>query len=108
MKHTQIRKYFVCVLFIQLLAGAVTSACGAAIGYKKLDDGAELSVDGGTLRIYFWSPEIVRVTYAPGVNLPELKSLSVVATPQSVRLTQQESGESYSLASQKITSGFGL
>jgi alpha-D-xyloside xylohydrolase len=101
-KHTQIRKYFVCVLFIQLLAGAVTSACGAAIGYKKLDDGAELSVDGGTLRIYFWSPEIVRVTYAPGVNLPELKSLSVVATPQSVRLTQQESGESYSLASQKI------
>ena len=59
-------------------------------------------MDGGTLHIQFWSPEIVRVTYAPGPNLPALKSLSVVATPQKVRLAQHQSSQYYTISSQKI------
>ena len=96
------RKYLICFLFAQFLVEAVISARAATTGYKRRDNGAELSIDGGTLRIYFWSPEIVRITYVPGINLPELKSLSVVAAPQDVRVTQQEGREAYFLESQKI------
>ena len=102
MKHTGLRKHLFGLLGLQLLAGAVTSTSAATVDYKKLADGAQLSVDGGTLRIQFWSPEIVRVTYAPTTELPELKSLSVVATPVSLRLTEQQNAQAFTLASQKI------
>ena len=95
MKQTEIRKCLFFVLSIAVLIGAPAPIRAAVSDYKLQADGAQLSVDGGTLRIQFWSPEIVRVTYAPGVELPELKSLSVVATPESVRLTQRESGEAF-------------
>ena len=60
---------------------------------KKLSDGTQFTVDGGTLRVEFWSPEIVRVTYAATNELPELKSLSVVAKPEKVSLKRQENDQ---------------
>ena len=89
-----------------LLAGALVGA-GAPLraevsGYKAQADGALVTVDGGTLRIQFWSPEIVRVTYAPSAELPELKSLSVIGAPELVRLARKEDKEAFTLASQKI------
>jgi alpha-D-xyloside xylohydrolase len=60
-------------------------------------------VDGGTLRIQFWSPEIVRVTYAAANELPALKSLAVVAKPAGVRLTRGENDQSFTVSSQDIT-----
>ena len=74
----------------------------AVTASKRLPDGAQFTVDGGTLRIQFWSPEIVRVTFAPGTELPELKSLSVVAAPASVRLTRKENEQASTLATPRV------
>lgn len=102
MKLTRMQKPLSVALSIGILAATAAPLCAAPSQYKKLADGAQLSVDGGTLRVQFWTPEIVRVTYAPGTEIPELKSLSVVATPATTRLTQQESGQAFTLASGKI------
>lgn len=88
------------LLGISTLTAASTKA--AVVTSKQLSNGAQYSVDGGTLRIQFWSPEIVRVTYAISNELPTNKSLSVVAGQQSVQLARQDDGQSFSLASQNI------
>lgn len=84
-------------LCLGVLAAPVAPA--AITASKKLSDGAQYAVDGGTLRIQFWSPEIVRVTYAASNALPELTSLSVVAKPESVSLTRQENNQAFTLTS---------
>lgn len=80
----------------------LASASAATANYKSTPEGAQLTVESGTLRIQFWSPEIVRVTYAPDTSLPELKSLSVVAKPVAVKVTHQETAKALILASSKI------
>jgi len=85
-------------LIIGALGMTLAPAWAAVTASKKLPGGVLFTVDGGTLRVQFWSPEIVRVTYAPGAELPELRSLSVVATPASVHLTRQENGQAFTLA----------
>src|SRR5690349_14561776 len=86
-------KLFSFLFSLQILAATVPTAVAADASARWQVDGAELTVDGGTLRIQFWSPEIVRVTYAPGTELPNLKSLSVVAKPDAVKLTHQENSQ---------------
>ncbi len=56
----------------------------------ELPDGSQFMVNGGTLRIQFWSPEIVRVTYASATENPAVKSLTAVANPEAVKFKQQE------------------
>jgi alpha-D-xyloside xylohydrolase len=85
-----------------LFATVSLQRSAAAVAYNSQPDGAQLTVDGGALRIQFWSPEIVRVTYAAGAAMPELKSLSVVAQPEPITLTRQETGESLTIASKWI------
>ncbi len=79
-----------------------TLAPAAVTELKKLSDGAQFAVDGGTLRVEFWSPEIVRVTYAATNELPELKSLSVIASPVDVRLTRKENRQAFTLATPRV------
>src|SRR5436190_5599192 len=102
MKRTSTKKHLSLVSIIGILAVAVASAKAAVTAPKKLPDGAQFTVDGGTLRIQFWSPEIVRVTFAPGAEVPELKSLSVITTPASVRLKREENGQSFTLSSPSV------
>ncbi len=64
-----------------VLAVIASPARAAVTEMKKVSNGAQFTVDGGSLRIQFWSPEIVRVTYAAANQLPSLKSVSVVASP---------------------------
>ena len=66
---------------IGVLGAAAAPARAAVTASKRVSDGSQFTVDGGTLRIQFWSPEIVRVTYAATNELPALKSLTVVAKP---------------------------
>ena len=73
------RRCLAFTLITGVLAVSLASAGAAVTASKKLPDGAQFTVDGGTLRIQFWSEEIVRVTYAPAAELPALRSLSVVA-----------------------------
>ena len=81
MKWSFMRKHLSFPLIIGVLAMTLAPAWAAVTASKKLPDGAQFTVDGGTLRVQFWSPEIVRVTYAAAAELPALKSLSVVASP---------------------------
>jgi alpha-D-xyloside xylohydrolase len=96
------RKHLSYPLIIGVLAMTLAPAWAAVTASKKLPDGAQFTVDGGTLRVQFWSPEIVRVTYAAAAELPALKSLSVVATPASVRLKRQENGQTFTLSSPSV------
>jgi len=102
MKLFLMRKHLPLPLIVGILALSLAPAWAAVTGSKKMSDGAQFTVDGGTLRVQFWSPEIVRVTYAPGAELPELKSLSVVATPASVRLKRQENKQAFTLATPSV------
>jgi alpha-D-xyloside xylohydrolase len=81
---------------------SVTSVFAAATASKELPDGAEFTVDDGTLRIQFWSDDVVRVTYASAAELPTVKSLSVVATPAAVRWTRQENDQAFTLAALRM------
>ena len=101
-KQSVLRKHLSLLLSIGVLVSAADQLTAATSNYKSVADGAQLNVDGGTLRIQFWSPEIVRITFAPGSEMPGLKSLSVVAVPEKVHLTSQESGQSFTVCSAKV------
>ena len=96
------KKHLSFTLIIGVLAMSLASAGAAVTASKKLPDGAQFNVDGGTLRIQFWSPEIVRVTYAASNEIPEIKSLSVVATPAKVRFTRQENDQAFTLVAPRM------
>ncbi len=96
------KKYLSIALITGVLAVTAVPAWAAATESKELPDGAQFAVDGGTLRVQFWSPEIARITYAAASELPMLKSLSVVASPENVPLTRQQDDQSFTLASQDI------
>jgi alpha-D-xyloside xylohydrolase len=96
------KKHISIALVIGILAMSLAYAGAAVTASKKLPDGVQFTVDGGTLRVQFWSPEIVRVTYAAAAELPALKSLSVVANPATVRLTRQENGQAFTLATPRV------
>ena len=89
-------------LFLGVLAMTPASVSAAVTASKELPNGSQFTVDGGTLLIQFWSPEIVRVTYANAAELPTNQSLSVVASPVKVKWTQRENNHSITLASTDI------
>ena len=59
-----LRKYLLHALIVGILAATIVPARAVVTASKKLSNGAQYSVDGGTLRLQVWTPEIVRVTYA--------------------------------------------
>jgi alpha-D-xyloside xylohydrolase len=95
-------KHLSFILLAGIFGVALAPAQAAVTGSKKLSDGAQFTIDGGTLRVQFWSPEVVRVTYVEGAQLPTNKSLTVVASPAKVKLTQRENGDAFTLASANI------
>jgi alpha-D-xyloside xylohydrolase len=84
------------------LTATLSPVMAAVTEPRELPDGLQVTVDGGTLRVQAWGESVVRVTYAPGSELPATKSLSVVATPAAVRLTRQESNEAFTLAGPRM------
>src|SRR5450631_4522357 len=102
MKQSLLKNHLSLALIIGVLAATCVPAWAAVTASKKLSDGAQYTVDGGTLRIQFWSPQIVRVTCAASNALPALNSVAVVAKPESVRLTRQENDQTFTLATSDI------
>ena len=96
------KKHLSFTLIMGLLAASLVSAEAAVTASKKSPDGAQFTVDGGTLRIQFWSEDIVRVTYAGAAELPALKSLSVVASPAATHCTRQENNQAFTLATPRV------
>jgi len=83
------------------IALASASALAAATVSKQTSDGEQFAVDGGTLRIQFWSPEIVRVTFAAG-ELPTNQSLSVIASPEKTKWSSKDTPQAFVLAGKKL------
>jgi alpha-D-xyloside xylohydrolase len=83
-------------LIVGFLAMTLAPAWAAITVSKKLPDGDQFAVDGGTLRVQFWSDYIVRITFA-ATEIPMLKSLSVVGKPATVRFTRQETDLAFML-----------
>ena len=93
-------KYFTSILGVLTFSLIPVSATVTA--REELSDAAQFTVDGGTLQIQFWSEDSVRVTFAPAAGLPELKSLSVVASPASVRIKRHQDDQAFTLASSDL------
>jgi hypothetical protein len=97
MKGSVMKKCLSFPVIIGVLAMSLAPAWAAVTASRKLSDGAQFTVDGGTLRIQFWSEDVARITYA-AAELPSIKSLSVIGTPAAVRWTWQENSRAFILA----------
>jgi alpha-D-xyloside xylohydrolase len=102
MKQSSMKQRKSFALIVGVLALTLAPAWAAVTALKELPDATQFTVDGSTLRIQFWSPEIVRVTYAAAAELPALKSLSVVASPATVRLKRQQDDRAFTLATPRL------
>jgi len=87
---------------LAVLTTCIASAAGPVTEATASPDGVFYHVDGGTLRIQFWSPEIVRVTYAAGSELPTLNSLSVVAHLEAIHWKRQENDQAFTLIAPRL------
>ena len=91
------RKRLSIAVVIGVLVMPLAPVAAAVTASKDLPDGVQFTVDGGTLRVQFWSDDIVRVTYAAAGELPAIKSLSVVGTPSTVYWTRQDDDQAFTL-----------
>ena len=57
----------------------------AVLNVKKNSDGIILQMNPGVMQLEVYSPRIIRVTYAAQNQLPETKSLAVIASPQKTK-----------------------
>ena len=74
-----------------MMAVGFAPPAAADITAQRSADGVTFKLEGAVLRLQVWSDRIIRVTYAPGGALPELKSLCVVARPAAVKWDFRES-----------------
>jgi alpha-D-xyloside xylohydrolase len=96
------KKHLSFALVIGVLAVTAVPARAVVVTSNELPAGAQYAIDGGTLRVQFWSPEIARITFTTGTNLPILESLSVIAKPETVALTREKDDQAFTLASSDI------
>lgn len=79
-----------------------------AQNYQKTTAGVKASVNGVTVDIRFYSPEIVRVTKAPGGKLFAKESLSVIKKPQQTAISIKQQGDVLNLRSEKLNVSINL
>lgn len=78
--------------------GASISSAGAAVSAPtQTDVGMQFTVDAGTLRVEWWSDDVARVTFASGSQIPDIKSLAVVASSAKVKWDKSEGNQAYLL-----------
>ncbi len=65
-------------------------------------DGITLKMGPGILKLQVFSPDVVRVVYAPGDSLPTIGSLAVIAKPSPVRWNVSESADEIRLRTDEI------
>ncbi len=83
-------------LAVAALGASVTATAAPTV--EKQTHGALVRFDTGVLRLEVWSDRIVRVTYAPGAELPSTRSLSVIAAPAPVPFEIKETAVAIDLS----------
>jgi alpha-D-xyloside xylohydrolase len=84
------------------LAAVALSSGAAAPTVEKQAHGALVRFDNGVLRLEVWSDRVVRVTYAPGAELPSLRSLSVISAPAAVPFEVKETAAAVELSTHAL------
>jgi alpha-D-xyloside xylohydrolase len=90
---------------VPILAAAAFGGwlCSAAVpAVEKQAHGALVRFDTGVLRLEVWSGRVVRVTYAPGAEVPAIRSLSVISAPVAVPFEIKETPEAVVLSTQVL------
>lgn len=96
------KKYLSLALTLAFTVTALSPLKAAVTLSRQMPDGAQYAVQGGTLRIQFWSPEIARVTYYTNSEAPALHSLAVVASPANVQVSQSQDSRAYTLGTARL------
>jgi alpha-D-xyloside xylohydrolase len=91
------------IMIITVLAMSITPALAAGVAGHETESGMRFAVDDGILDVQWWSDDIVRITYFPGKQIPEIKSLAVVALPTKSRRSHSENEQVYTLAGSRMT-----
>ncbi|MGA2229600.1 MAG: glycoside hydrolase family 31 protein [Tepidisphaeraceae bacterium] len=81
------------VVALAVVVGLGPSALVAApiTSTQKDADGVTFKMDGAVMKLQVFSDRVIRVVYAPGTSLPNVKSLSVIAAPAPATWDYQES-----------------
>jgi hypothetical protein len=83
-------RWQVLVLAAVALGGGPARAAAPAV--EKQAHGATIRFDSGALRLEVWSDSVVRVVYAPGAEVPAIRSLSVISAPAAVPYRRPATG----------------
>jgi alpha-D-xyloside xylohydrolase len=92
-------------LFVALFA---ISMVGSAQNWQKTNLGAKVDVNATQVEIQFFSPSIARVQKWPQGKTFSKESLSVVKTPQTVKLTISQKGDVLTLKSESMVAILNL
>ncbi|MGC9971608.1 MAG: glycoside hydrolase family 31 protein [Bryobacteraceae bacterium] len=90
---------------VLVLAAIGLSGCAwpaAVPAVEKQAHGALVRFDAGVLRLEVWSDRVVRVTYAPGAEVPAIRSLSVISAPTAAPFEIKETPEAVVLSTQAL------
>ena len=87
-------------VIITVLTMSLKPALAAGVAGHETESGMQFALDDGMLDVQWWSDGIVRITYFPGKQIPEIKSLAVVASPTISRRSHSENEQVYTLAGQ--------
>jgi len=90
----------VVALLALTLGGWPARAVAPAV--EKQAHGVLVRFDTGVLRLEIWSDRAVRVTYAPGKEIPAIHSLSVISTPAAVPFEIKETPASVELSTRAL------
>ena len=90
-------------VIITVLAMSLKPALAAGVAGHETESGMQFALDDGMLDVQWWSDDIVRIIYFPGKQVPEIKSLAVVASPTISRRSHSENEQVYTLAGSRMT-----
>ena len=86
----------------------VIPAISIAQNYQKTVSGAKASINGVSVEVQFYSPEIVRVIKAPEGKPFTKTSLSVIKKPQQAQISLKQHGDVLDLRSEKLNISLNL
>jgi alpha-D-xyloside xylohydrolase len=99
----KITLWFATILFV---FGSVLLVSAAGRAPENSTTGSprseQVSIGGGTLRIQFWSDDIVRVSYVAAGEIPSITSIAVVGKPSTVKIKRQEDSRSITLTAPRM------
>lgn len=86
----------------------VFPAISFAQNYQKTVSGVKASINGVSVEVQFYSPEIVRAIKAPAGKPFTKESLSVIKKPQQTQISLKQHGDILNLRSEKLNVSLNL